>query len=209
MGERLNRLVAMALAAGICLSNTPAFAEAGDFLFRLRGIAVMPADGGAEILGNPSAGLDIDTAFVPEIDLTYFMTDHLALELIAASARHEVTLETPGGNVDLGDVRLLPPTLTLQYHFRPDAVVRPYVGAGLNFTLFMGADAPGFTIDYDNAFGAVLQAGFDVGITENTFLNFDFKKVFLDTDVALNGGAVQARAEINPIIAGAGIGIKF
>ncbi|MFP3480474.1 OmpW family outer membrane protein, partial [Burkholderia sp. SIMBA_057] len=87
---------------------------------------------------------------------------------------------------------LLPPTLTAQYHFFPKERVSPYVGAGINYTLFYREDAAnkangiGLRItdtDYENRFGWALQAGVDVALTGNWSLNLDVKKIFLKTDV--------------------------
>jgi len=135
-------LAAAALAA---MTAGTAFAEAGDWQFRFRGIAVIP-DESADI--SPINGdVDIDTSFVPEFDITYFFTEKLAAELILGVTPHDVTaVGTDLGDIDLGSVWLLPPTLTLQYHFQPDAQFRPYVGAGVNFTSFFNDDLPGDTV---------------------------------------------------------------
>ena len=113
--------------------------EAGDFLIRLRGIGVIPDEssdlsvGGSGISGEAT----VDDTYVPELDLGYFLTDNLALELVLATTRHDVGAEnTPLGNADLGEVQLLPPTLTLQYHFLPQDRFSPYLGAGINYTIF-------------------------------------------------------------------------
>ncbi|MGJ3232483.1 MAG: OmpW/AlkL family protein [Oceanicaulis sp.] len=193
----------------------PAHAEAGDFLFRLRAINVTP-DESATI--TPIGGdVDIDFSVVPEFDITYFLTDHVAAELILGVTPHDVTaVDTALGDVDLGDVTLLPPTLTLQYHFNPSGQLRPYVGAGINYTLFFNEDLPGgsplASIDYDPSFGGALQAGIDYAINERWFLNFDVKKVWINTDVSIDAGAlglVEADVDINPVIVGVGVGWRY
>jgi outer membrane protein len=116
------------------------------------------------------------------------------------------------GNVDLGDVKLLPPTLTLQYHLIPDGKFRPYIGAGVNYTVFFDDD-PGDarSIDYDNAFGFALQAGVDVGINEHWAINFDVKKIWLDTDVSVKalGTTVKTEVDIDPWLFGIGLAYRF
>jgi outer membrane protein len=63
-------------------------------------------------------------------------------ELILATTRHEATGKGSPGSIDrLASTWGMPSTLTLQYHVRPGAKVRPYVGAGLNYTLFYAEDA--------------------------------------------------------------------
>lgn len=201
-------MTAMGIAA-------PAHAEAGDWLFRLRAINVTP-DESADISAI-GGDVDIDTSVVPEFDISYFFTDHIAAELILGVTPHDVTaVGTALGDVDLGDVTLLPPTLTVQYHFNPDGQLRPYVGAGLNYTLFFNEDLPSGTalagIDYDPSFGGALQAGVDYALNERWFLNLDVKKVWINTDVTIDAGGlgiVNADVDIDPVIFGIGIGYRY
>lgn len=204
-------VAAIALLAGVSAAM-PAHAEfagksAGDFMVRARAIGVMPdEDASTTIGGNVSISNDV----VPEVDFTYFITDSIALELIAATTTHDVSHSF---GIDLGEVSLLPPTLTLQYHFMPKERLSPYVGAGLNYTFFYNEDAaagsPVTSIDYDNAVGYALQAGVDYALTDNWYANIDVKKIFLSTDVSMNGGAITADVDIDPWIVGAGIGYRF
>lgn len=191
----------------------PAMAAEGEkdspWLVRVRGLAVVP-DEGADV--NPLGGtVEIDEDYVPEVDISYFFTDNIAAELILATTRHDVTWKG-AGSLDLGKVSLLPPTLTLQYHFLPKETYRPYVGAGVNYTVFFNEDAPGGAItsaDYDNAFGWALQAGMDIDLGNKWVANIDVKKIFLNTDVSLNGGAVTADVDIDPWLFGLGVGYRF
>ncbi len=110
----------------------------------------------------------------------------------------------------VASVWLLPPTITAQYHFDPEGAVRPYVGAGINYTFFYDPHSALPNIGFKNGFGWALQAGADVPVGEGPyFLNFDVKKVFLGTHVRAAGGAVQASARLNPWIIGAGLGLRF
>ena len=195
------------------------FTDKTPWMIRVRGIAVVPNEsadlsaGGAPIAG----GVEIDDSIVPELDISYFFTDNIAAELILATAPHDVTATNVGGggDVDLGDVWLLPPTLTLQYHFMPQTMVKPYIGGGVNYTVFYNEDTPSGgvvrDIDYDDSFGFVLQAGVDVALTENWSLNLDVKKLFLETDVAVRtaAGTVNAEVDIDPWIFGVGVGYRF
>jgi outer membrane protein len=213
--------LAIALAAPAALAQDAAAQDstvtvpgksAGDFLIRLRGIGVIPRDN-ADI--EPIGGdTDLENTAVPEIDISYFITDNIALELIAATTNHDVTAKnTDLGDVDLGDVWLLPPTLLAQYHFLPKGIVSPYVGAGVNYTVFYGVDEPNngiiYDVDYKNRFGWALQVGVDVRVADNWYLNADVKRLFLDTDVELNDGAVRADVDVDPWIFGVGVGYKF
>lgn len=210
-GNKGFTLAAMALGVLLgttALTTTRAAADdagfkakaAGDILIRARGIYVVPD----EKLDGIS-GLSISNEVVPEVDFSYFVTDNIALELIAATTRHDVSI--PGAS--LGRVSLLPPTLTVQYHFMPKERISPYVGAGLNYTFFYNVDSGDVaSIKYDNHIGYALQAGVDYALGGNWSLNADVKKIFLKTDVSVNGGA-GIDTTIDPWIFGVGVGYRF
>ena len=155
--------------------------NSGKWQFRLRGIVVSPDESAdIEAIGGD---VDISTSIVPEFDITYFFDDNWSMELILGTTKHDVkAVETAVGEIDLGHVWLLPPTLTGQYHFTGGNFV-PYVGAGVNLTLFYGVDEGPTVddIDYDTAVGFALQGGFDYMLNDKWFLNFDVKKLFLNT----------------------------
>jgi len=191
--------------------------EAGDLLVRLRGIYVTPDESSNLTVGNAaiSGEASVESQFVPELDFTYFFTDNLAAELILATTPHDVSaVGSPlGASVDLGDVWLLPPTVTLQYHLNPKGQFSPYVGAGINYTMFYSED-PGAAqdIEYDDGFGYALQAGVDVMLNDRWFFNVDVKKVWLSTDVTITVNpttVVEADVDIDPWIIGVGFGYRF
>jgi outer membrane protein len=188
--------------------------EAGTFMVRARAIGVIPLDSSSSITtigGHVSATAQA----APEVDLSYFITDHVALELIAATTRHNVSAQgTAVGNVDVGSVWVLPPTLTLQYHFMPHSAFSPYVGAGINATFFYGASPSEPTVthvSFSNNVGAAIQAGFDYNFTGHWFANFDVKQIFLNTTAHVDalGTTVAAKTWLNPLVIGAGIGYRF
>jgi len=183
---------------------------------RVRGILISPDESAdIEAIGGD---VEISSAFVPELDITYFFTENWAAELILGTANHDVeavSTNTDAGDIDLGDVWLLPPTLTLQYHFTGGAL-KPYLGAGVNYTIFYGADEGPIAddIDYDSSFGLAFQAGVDFALDDHWFLNLDVKKIFINTDVTIDatsalGATVDADVDINPFVFGFGIGYKF
>lgn len=220
----MSRLAKLATAACALAAMTAVFPmtaasakEAGDLMVRLRGIYVTPDEsstlsvGAAEVAGEAA----VDSQIVPELDFTYFFTDNIAAELILATTPHDVAaVGSPlGAEVDLGDVWLLPPTLTVQYHFAPDGKVSPYVGAGINYTIFYSED-PGAAqdISYDDAFGWALQAGVDIELNKGWYLNVDVKKVWLNTDATITVNpttTVNADVDIDPWIIGVGVGYVF
>lgn len=177
---------------------------------RFRWVSVMPNE--SATIGTIGGDVEISSSFIPELDFTYFFTENIAAELILGTAKHNVNaVGTALGNVDLGHVWLLPPTLTVQYHFNLNNF-RPYVGAGGNYTIFYSAN-PGAVVDvsYKNSFGYAFQAGFDYDLDDTWFLNVDAKYIGLSTDVTVNAGAatVPADVDINPLLIGFGIGMRF
>ncbi len=185
--------------------------EAGDILVRLRGIAMVPDAGGGTIEFGGDADLNND--YVPELDFSYFFTENSAVELILATTRHQVTVEgSSAGDLDLGHVSMLPPVLTIQWHFLPKEMFSPYVGAGLNYTFFYReSDGSSInSINYENSIGYALQAGLDIEINDSWSFNIDLKKVFLDTDIEVNGATINAPdTNLDPWVIGIGFGYRF
>lgn len=177
---------------------------------RFRWVSVLPNE--SATIGTIGGDVEIGKSFIPELDFTYYFTENIAAELILGTTNHDVkAVNTALGNVNLGDVWLLPPTLTLQYHFNINDF-KPYVGAGVNYTIFYNAD-PGAVVDvdYENGFGYALQLGFDYDLDDTWFLNVDAKYVGLSTDVSVNAGiaTVPAEVDINPLLIGFGVGMRF
>lgn len=178
------------------------------WLVRGRLIDVVPSENSTvSINGEVSSG----NSLVPELDISYFWNDHFATELILATSKHTIgAIDTDLGDLDIGHVWALPPTLLAQYHFNPDGQIRPYIGAGINYTIFHSADAGDLaSIDYSNSVGFAFQAGVDIGITDNWAFNLDTKKIYINTDVSINDGAVTADVDLNPWVFGAGFAYRF
>lgn len=153
----------------------------------------------------------VTSAVTPEVDLSYFIMPNLAAEIIAATCQHKVTAKLPGSKIKAGSVWLLPPTLTLQYHFMPQNCVDPYVGGGVNYTFFY-KEKPGpvlKNVSYKDRFGLALQAGVDVKIIESWYFNVDVKKIWLKTKASFLNKTVIANVRLDPWLFGAGIGYRF
>lgn len=197
----------------ILMIISPAMAEINfnkdRWMLRFRVIDLMPDEDSSVSIGGD---VKLGNSFVPEFDISYFWTDNIATELILGTTKHNASATQTGlGELDLGDVMILPPTLTMQYHFMPEEQFRPYAGAGVNYTFFYNEDAGSSitSIDYENNFGVALQAGFDYGLNKHWALNLDVKKLWLSTDISINGGAVTADVDLDPWVFGAGIAYRF
>ncbi len=193
------------------LFTTNNYAQTDDYtkwIVRARGIYVSPSTGD----NLDDAKVNISSTFVPELDFTYFINKNLAVELILATTKHNVDVKADGDKIDLGHVWLLPPTLSLQYHFYTGKF-KPYLGAGVNYTFFYGIDEGNVVegMDYDNAFGFSIQAGADYDLNEKWFINVDLKRLFLSTDVEVDTGEgfLPVEVDIDPFIFGVGVGYRL
>lgn len=210
MKNTLLKTSALALAMLGCSAAAMAQPnDEGHWLVRGRIINVTPLNNGGSVSigGKPSVSHDT----VPELDVSYFMNPNVAFELIAGTTKHDVTVKQRPSMLDLGSVRLLPPTLTAQYHFTQDCLGKwkPYVGAGLTYAHFYDANHPGYgSVKYDDRFGIALQAGTDYKVADHWYLNADVKQIMLNTKVTVND-TITAKEHLNPVIAGVGIGYRF
>lgn len=201
---KMNYGAMLALVAGALLVSPPALAEGGDWLIRARAVNLNPSAS-----SSPVAGVDVEQRWIPEVDISYFVTRNLALELILTyPQKHDVTLN----GVNIGSVRHLPPTLTLQYHFLPEAQFRPYLGAGINYTRFsnVSLNVPGVgALGMErSSTGLALQAGLDIALGKNLVLNLDVKKIKMDADLSTGAGFLS-KLTIDPLLVGVGLGWKF
>jgi outer membrane protein len=197
----MKKLLSCALAAS-ALVSVPALAQQaeGPWQVRVRAVHLDSKNG-----DSTGVGLSVNNKWMPEVDVCYFFTPNIAAELVLTiPQKHDVRVD----GTTIGSLKHLPPTLTVQYHFAPGAAIRPYVGAGVNYTRFSSVNLPaGVDIDR-NSVGAALQVGVDIPVAKNTVLNFDLKKVQIRTDVSA-GGVDIGRFKVDPVLFGVGLGYRF
>lgn len=200
------------------LGSVATFAQnAGELHMRVRATGVVPMEDAT--IGAIGGNVSVTNNLIPEVDFTYYFTKNVAAELILGTSKHEVVAtNTTLGNVDLGRVMLLPPTLNLQYHFYPTQKLKPYVGLSANYTVFYNEgqgkrrNAAVTDVAYDNAFGYGFQFGLDYKITDKMYWNVDVKKLYLNTDVTVATAldvTVPADVDLNPWLISTGIGFKL
>ena len=176
------------------------------WLVRLRAVDLQSAN-------KDSTGLylTINDKVIPEVDISYFLTPQIAVELVLTYPQKQ-TIRSNG--TDIGSLKHLPPTLTAQYHFTSFGAFKPYVGAGLNYTRFSSvrfdpavqtALQPSLS---KNSVGLVVQVGFDYEFIKNTYFNVDAKKVQIRTDVS-SAGTEVGTFKVDPWLIGVGIGCRF
>ena len=178
--------------------------EAGDWIVRVGAGTVDPKS-------NNGAVVSVDAGTTLVFNGTYMFTDNLGLELLAAAPfSHDITLATGGAKV--GETKQLPPTLSLQYHFVTDSAWSPYVGAGLNYTLFFDEETvgplAGSSLDLDPSFGIATQAGIDYALSDTKLINFDVRWMKIETDADLDGVFLET-VEIDPLVYSLTFGWRF
>ncbi len=184
----------------LCAAAT---APAADWLFRIGAHNVSPKSDNHPVV-------NVDSGASLTFNFTYMVNDNVGVELLAAAPfKHDINLNG-GGRV--GDTKHLPPTLSLQYHFLPEARFRPYVGAGLNYTLFFSENTTGALagsrLELDPSFGLAAQLGADIQLTDTWFMNVDLRWFDIDTDAQLDGADIGT-VEIDPYAIGISFGRKF
>jgi len=195
----------IALAAGLA---TPFFAQAqsGPWLVRVHALSLDSAN-----KDTTGLGLSINNKVFPEFDISYFFTPNIAAELVLTyPQKHDIR----AGGTDIGSLKHLPPTLSLQYHFTNLGAFKPYVGAGLNYTRFSSVEfAPAVVAALNpsidkNSTGLAVGVGLDYEFTKNTYFNVDVKKVQIRTDVMSNG-VKAGEFKVDPLLVGVGVGWRF
>ncbi|MCW5655122.1 OmpW family outer membrane protein [Hydrogenophaga sp.] len=198
-------LIAIVAVASLCVAASGA-AHAQDFkegtlLVRARAVHLDSAN-----KDSTGLGLAINNKTLPEVDFSYFFNRNIAAELILTVPQKQ-TLSSNG--VDIGSLRHLPPTLTLQYHFDTAYGIKPYLGAGINYTRFSSVNVLGGAADVKrNSFGPALQVGVDIPLADKLYLNVDLKKVFIQTDVSA-GGTQLGTFKVDPLLLSVGLGWRF
>lgn len=220
----MNKGFLLAAGAALAAITAPAQADDGDYqhwIVRVRAIRVTPTERTGPILPSfPTAHTAVTNSYAPELDFTYMVTKHVGAELILGTTKHDIVGRGAlDGLGKAGYTWVLPPTLTLQYHFLPDGHVRPYVGAGVNYTIFYSEKASGALQDaigktklgLSDSVGYALQAGVDIDITRRVFVNFDLKYLDIDTKARLTTGSLvnRERVHLDPLVPGIGIGMRF
>ena len=201
--KKVSLLVAAALLAPSAFAH-----QAGDFLVRGGAITVSSNSSGDDVLGSGHLKAENNTQL--GLTFSYMLTDNWGVELLGATPfSHSV------GTAGLGEVakvKHLPPTLVAQYYFgNAQSKVRPYVGAGINYTFFFDEEGRGVLADTkvkaDDSWGLAAQAGLDMAVTDKLFVNGSIWYMDIDTEVSTVAG--NFNAGIDPIGVMVGLGYRF
>ncbi len=196
-GHKMTKtLAALMLSTALVALAAPAMAQnQGDWTVGV-GVGYLDPKSDNGTLAGLDTDIDADTSAIFTVE--YFVQDNLGIELLAATPfSHSIAL----GGTDLASTKHLPPTLSLNYHFATNSAWKPYVGAGLNYTIFFDEKSALGDLDIDNSFGVSLQAGLDYMVTEKGAVRLNVRWFDIDSDVKLNGTDIGT-AEIDPWLVG-------
>lgn len=188
---------------GAVAANTAVAMDQGDWLIRFGASRVDPESG-----NHPD--VSVDSATSATFNFTYMMTANWAVEVLAAYPfEHDIYLVN---GPEVGSTKHLPPTVSLQYHFLPDAVFQPYLGLGVNYTDFFSeklyGPLEGATLSLDSSWGLAGEIGADFMLGETWFLNVNLRYIGIESDATVNG-ADFGKVKINPWVYGAHVGLRF
>jgi outer membrane protein len=210
LSEKFKMKKSLYLAAVLvgALASQAALADESPWLVRLRAVSLDPANKSDPIGGaGASDRLTVNSKVIPEFDISYFFTPNWAAELVLTyPQKQDVSLD----GTKIGSFKHLPPTLTLQYHFAPQATFSPYIGAGINYTRFSDVSllGGGATME-SHSIGGALQAGLDIRVDDHWSVNLDVKKVQIRSDIIAASGAKLSNAQVDPWLLGVGVGYRF
>jgi len=184
-------------------SNTVTAFEAGDWLVRAGVSNVDPKSNNHEIVS-------VESAESATINLSYMLTDAWAVELLAAYPfKHDIELLD---GTKVGSTKHLPPTISVQYHFKPTSKFQPYIGGGLNYTVFFSEKTrgplEGADLDLGSSWGLAGQVGIDILINDNWFFNMDARYISIESKAKLDGASL-GKVQIDPWVFGAHVGFRF
>ena len=219
-------------------TTTMAAHSAGDILLRVGAVTVMPDTESGTVSGLPdgvnNARVDVEDNTQLSLTATYMLTNNLGLEVLAATPfTHDIVGQGDIERVAVGETQHLPPTLSLQYHFgSSEAMFNPYVGIGINYTMFFSEEVDGQLIDtlntlptiaglggirsidieMDGSIGLAAQVGVDVKVAENWYVNAAMWYIDIGTTAELTtdlGTTHEVDVDIDPFVFNVAVAYKF
>ena len=203
------RLLPLCAALALGSLATPAIAQsAGDWTIGIGAHQVNPKSDNGALAGN-TLNVSVGSDVKPTITAEYFFAENLGIEVLASwPFEHDIAIDGLG---TVGSTEHLPPTVSLQYHFG-QGTIKPFVGAGINYTRFSGEQTrgalAGSRLDLENSWGLAAHVGIDFNVGQRSAIRVDARWIDIDTDVRLDG-ADLGTVQIDPLVYGAAYVIKF
>jgi outer membrane protein len=205
----IHRFAPLALALVIGGVAAPAFAQqAGEWTLGVGVHQVNPTSDNGSVVGG-TLDVEVGSNVRPTITAEYFIRNNLGIEVLASwPFEHDISIAGIG---QVGSTKHLPPTVSVQYHFG-QGTVKPFVGLGVNYTLFMSEETEGALagsdLELDSSFGLAAHAGIDFEISQKGSIRIDARWIDIDTDAKLDGVDIGT-VNIDPLVYGAAYVFKF
>lgn len=200
---KIKALISTLIILSAATANTAIAVEKGDWIIRAGWTSVSPKSDNSDIVSvNEAASLGVN--------LSYFFTDNLSVEVLGAYPfEHDIRLVD--GPV-VASTEHLPPTVSVQYHFLPSNAFKPYVGAGINYTAFFSTKTTGpledSSLSLDNSWGLAGEVGVDLMLGDNWLLNLSARYIDIETKAKLDGAALDT-VQIDPFVYTFSAGYRF
>ncbi|MBW8851380.1 MAG: OmpW family protein [Xanthomonadales bacterium] len=205
----IRRFAPLAIALAFGGLAAPAFAQdAGQWTFSVGAHQVNPKSDNGSLAGN-TLDVEVGSNVRPTVTAEYFVRDNLGIEVLAALPfQHDIDIKGLG---KVGSTKHLPPVVSLQYHFGKGNV-KPFVGAGINYTYFFSESTSGALagnkLNLDNSWGLAAHAGIDFKVGDKGAIRVDARWIDIDTDVSLNGTNLGT-VNVDPLVYGAAYVFNF
>lgn len=227
-GKRLG--AALSLLFALAATPTAFGQEEGDWKFRLGVVNIDPEVSTSPVTTLTSgqlnaSGIGFDADSQVNISITYMLANNFALEAnVSAPFEHKLSitgLDRYGLNTsNLGEVKQISPGLSGLYYFGSStSKIRPYIGAGFNYTKFFDdslsaqarAELGAEGLELDEHFGFTARAGVDFQLGNGWFLNASMWRMNIDTNASFNSrfGPISTYAEMDPWVYQLSIGHDF
>jgi outer membrane protein len=212
------KLAALFAAVMLVWVNDVEAKEKGDWIIRAGVTYIDPKSDNGTLVVDPldfEGTIRVDSATMLTFDGTYMFSDNFGLEVLAALPfKHDISVDGLG---EVASVKHLPPTVSGVWNFNPSGTWQPYVGLGVNWTIFFDESEKGFLEDNDaslklsNSLGFAAVFGLDVMLTERMFLNGNIRYMDIESDakITIPGETdlvVKTTAKIDPWIYAINIG---
>ncbi|ABP33937.1 OmpW/AlkL family protein [Polynucleobacter asymbioticus] len=213
---RIKSLVAaMAAVASLApiaaQAQTQAVEDDNPWMVRVRAVDLLFQNGQTNTVST--LNVKAQNQWIPEFDVSYFFTKNIAAELVLTWPQ-QVNITAGSGNTNVGKISALPPSLLVQYHFTDFGAFKPYVGVGVNYTIFgnrQNFPALGNSVQVDqSSVGVVGQVGADYMFDKHWGANIDVKYATMSTNVnTVQGNTNLGKLTLNPWMPAVGVTYKF
>ncbi|MDO6560151.1 OmpW/AlkL family protein [Paraglaciecola chathamensis] len=223
------KIVLSSLALTASIVSAAHAHDAGDIILRAGLTTVAPDESSSNVTvqsaGNVGMGASVNSNTQLGLNVVYMLSSNLGLELLAASPfTHDITLiNTLDNELGLGDGKLaeskqLPPTLSAIYYLPVSETIQPYLGVGINYTVFFdekfasNREAQSFSnLSLDESFGIAAQIGMDYKLDEHWLINASVRYIDIDTKAKFDvlDLPAQVSVDIDPWVYSIMIGYTF